>query len=170
MKRDVMNRMLIEKLFNVKCIDENGLPTGSEIARTLIYIFNDKNIYYLKGIENIYAKIYSIPFEIRYNRSNWIKNSYYKTNLMERIRLTLYNNYEKFGLIENDLQRYETTKLFKLFVKEYGLIYNKETRNNFISNHFNEIVEYIDNSLLKGNKDKIKEMLRKIYNKNLIEI
>ncbi len=162
--------MLDKNLFNVKIIDENGLPKGSEIARTLIYIFSDKNIYYLKGIENIYAKIYSIPFEIRYKRGKWIKNSYYKTNLMERIRLTLYNNYEKFGLIENDQHRYETTKLFDIFVKEYGLNYNKETRNNFVSNHFNEIVEYIDNSLLKGNKDKIKEILRKIFNKNLIEI
>ena len=162
--------MLDKNLFNVEIIDENGLPKGSEIARTLIYIFSDKNIYYLKGIENIYAKIYSIPFEIRYKRSDWMKNSYYKTNLMERIRLTVYNNYEKFGLIENDLHRYETTKLFELFVKEYGFNYNNETRNNFVSNHFNEIVEYIDNSLLKGNKDKIKEILRKIFNKNLIEI
>ena len=162
--------MLDKNLFNVKSIDENGLPKGSEIARTLIYIFSDKNIYYLKGIENIYAKIYSIPFEIRYKRSNWIKNSYYKTNLMERIRLTLYNNYEKFGLIENDLHRYETTELFKLFVKEYGLNYNKETKNNFVFNYFDKIIEYIDYSYLKGNKDKIKEMLRKIYNKNLIEI
>ena len=81
-----------------------------------------------------------------------------------------YNNYEKFGLIENDLHRYETIKLFELFVKENDLEYNKETRNNFISNHFNEIVKYIDNSLLKGNKDRIKAMLRRIFNKSLIEI
>ena len=117
--------MLNENSFNKEAIDENGLPKGTEIARTLIFIFDDKNIHFLKGIENIYAKFYNIPFELRYKRSSWMKNSYRKTNLMERIRLTLYNNYEKFGLIENDLLRYETTKLFKIFAKEYGLNYNK---------------------------------------------
>jgi len=162
--------MINEDLFNKNAVDKNGLPKSSEITRTLIFIFNDKNVHFLKGIENIYAKIYNIPFEIRYRRSKWMKNSYYKTNLMERIRLTLYNNYEKFGLIEKDLQRYETTRLFETFIKEHSLNYNKKTRNKFTFNHFKDIINYIDNSNLKGNKDKIKEMLREIYSKNLIEI
>lgn len=84
--------MLDKKLFDLKSLDENGLPKSTEIARTLIYIFNDKSVYFLKGIENKYTEIYSIPFKIRYKRSERIKNSYYKMNLTERIRLTLYNN------------------------------------------------------------------------------
>ncbi|MFX1454490.1 MAG: hypothetical protein ACFFDB_03870 [Promethearchaeota archaeon] len=77
--------MLNENLFNKKATDENGFPKGSEISRTLIYIFNDKPVHSLKGIENIYAKVYNIPHEIRYKRGKWIKNSYYKTYLMEKM-------------------------------------------------------------------------------------